>query len=554
MTYNFSCTSILCCTRFCGVALMGPILAIAPSQATAQSASPAATHTLQDRLRDAEDAAREARDAAKRAQEAAIKADQAWKDLREAAASAGLKLPDIVIAIVDDPAVAKPCSLDDADDRELLARDPRECESMAIHRSGVASKPRDRRGINTVIKGSSQSSNAELKLSFDHFFRLPPASNSDESFQRAAKSTFTVGVRAPFNKDDKTRATIGKLDELSSAVTLLASYGRAYYPPENLRYRDKLGLNLRLERLYQGADGKGLKTDCETAKADRAKLLAHKPPEPPKLPPTVDCAGPGLLDWIFSVDDAGKFRNPKAVEAYNLVLWSSPAAQPRHGWGVSGEIAKPKFNYYPFKLTDVVDAFDPAKTKTVIDPAFFPSDLSTLNVDDERHLTWSLKGFYFYHLDGGAGYSQWFKGTTFKGSIAWQREYDYDDGRKDVQVCPAPAAGIPFTTDQLCRKLNIAAPRRETGLILGGEVRQLFDPPAPFPMFAVAPRYTFNVANDRNGLDIPIYFATDDSGKFSSGFSYGWEWGGYNLDGSRKDKKSGFSIFIETKFDLNGAN
>jgi hypothetical protein len=517
-----------------------------------------------------------AEQAAKRAREAAVAARVAAEDAEKEAGNARLALAAIPTAFRPSVAPPVPEVITEAEavERKLAASelfdakdksDPAHCtaarrditllpytevaaacERLALQDDSITPfQSQTVTGVGTSIATAGSGSSATFTLRNIRSFRnLRDGPDGTDGItyrlQRTSRLTASIGVRADFNKDDKTAATIatfGERDRLTSDVALLADFGWSFS---------------RSERTYRTRDravtvAKELETGCRK-EADRA------------------CSGLDLVQWVFATKD-GAFDHPDAVKLYNSVFWGPPKDKlDRFGFLISGELSRPNFTYYPFVLTTIPDPFNPTKTKTVIDPAHFPASFGSLATTSEARYNWSLGLRGFFHLSkdrfdngisnlglgGLSNYFGWNAGTTFLASVAVTRDDQTEEAFKAVSICPPVSAGAAFATDQACTKIDIAAPRRKDGIVLGGEIRQQFVPFSFLPSMMVAPRLTYDVKNDEGGFTVPVYFAVDNKGTFTSGLRLGHQWGGRNLDGSAKKAETVVGVVVSAAISLDG--
>ncbi|WP_294302498.1 hypothetical protein [uncultured Sphingomonas sp.] len=136
--------------------------------------------------------------------------------------------------------------------------------------------------------------------------------------------------------------------------------------------------------------------------------------------------------------------------------------------------------------------------------------------------------------------------------MTYLRDDDIEKPFRNVRICPPQQTSQVFVTDGACTTVNIAAPVRTEGVVLGGEVRQGFKPMWILPDTLLSVSVTNNLNTEEWGLAIPLYFA-DRSGAFSGGLRFGHQWGGRNADGGRKAAESVFGGVVGAKVDLSGA-
>lgn len=403
-------------------------------------------------------------------------------------------------------------------------------------------------GVGASVAGGSSGSSASISISLARSYkslrddRDGVRDNTEYRLQRVSRLSGSLGVRADFDKEDKQAATIANFGEKDRLTSNFALFG-------DLNWSFARSERTDLTRNRAIGTAKDLAKEC---------LKAEKS----------DCEGLNLVRWIFEVDDGG-FTNPDAVKAYNEVFWGPPKDKfRRFGAGGYFEVARPKFSYYPFPLTTVTDPFDPGGTKTVIDPASFPANFSTLVTKSEVHYNWTLGSKAFFHLSrersiNSLGYINlqdrpgllgWNDGTTWIATVAVTRRDEIDEAFRDIEICPAPTTGQAFVTNQTCSKANISRPQRQTGVVLGGEWRQQFRPFWFVPPIMLAPRLTYDVRNDEGGIAIPLLFANDTSGTFNSGLRFGHTWGGTKADGSSKKSETMLGIVLNANLSLDGSS
>lgn len=379
--------------------------------------------------------------------------------------------------------------------------------------------------------------------------------------QRISDWTAQIGVRANVDKDEKARATIatfGSLDRLTSNVAFTAQFGRTLTTSEPW---DRITFD---DGVAHYAEMASTSVVSERAEKMKAELLGQC-----RKDTGSDCEGEKLFGWIFAVKapypgEPAEFAHPDAVKAYNAVYWGPPRdALPRFGWLIRGEISFPRFDYYPFALTQVPDPFAPGTTKTAIDPALFPTDFASRIVHDGRvNFSVGARGFFHVSRPRSRNYlrdtigafnslADWNLGTTVVGSLAYVRNDQTDKDLQQIKVCPVAQPGQTFQTDQVCTTLDIGAPRRTEGLVAGIELRQGIDVPV-IPPALIAPRLTYNTDSGEFGLAVPLYFASDDKGVFTGGLKFGRIWGGRDRNGVEKDADTRIGVVFGVKVGLDG--
>lgn len=506
----------------------------------------------------------EAAAAAKKAEKAAGNARLAADEANEKAKQAQAALDAINgVSIVSPlPPTPKPrdCSLDTKQGREAIYdKNPSECVRWALERQRdqnsknniATSKPLnepqkrqllDRRGFTGKFEASSAASQASLEYTkvFTH------RSLSQDNQQRISNSALTFGIRADI-EDGKKSAQLASLDSLSSGLVAKLAFGRNYY-----KWEPKNEVLTRATKMYGEGSAEGVFDAC---------LAAQKKQKATGTGDPILCAGQGLIDWMFVFNpESAKFKNKDQVEVFNKVYWGSDEKVPRWGWGFEGEVARPKFTYIPFATVEMADQLSPGETKTVLDPALFPTDLKAATVPKDAKLNWALKAYAYKHWpqgelfgDANGFYASRISGTTLIGSLAYKREYSLAKAFKDLTVCPDGAPSQAFDTNLDCTKINAAAPILEKGFVLGGEVRQLLDVTRYLPPVGIAPRYTYAFDTERNGFELPVYFAFDGDEKLSGGLKFSHAWGGQDRTGKDIENETLFSIFFGTTFSLNGS-
>jgi len=556
---------------FLAVAFVSGVMTSTITFAAAQPAKLSVAEAYKQAEALATRAEKAAKDAAAAAQEAKEAADVA----RELADQARTKLPPALKPIRSPMPVAVPvhpkdCSIDDDAGRKDIYdidgtkndRTPNSCVQRAYENQAVRArqngivvkKPisnpekrqlRDRRGFTGKFVASSAASQASLEYTNMNFFRT--ISKGGE--QRINNSTFTVGVRADVD-DGKKSAQLASLDSLSSGLVGKLAYGRNYY---NWEERDSV--LKRAKKMHGEGTKQGAVNACLAAQKEQKKQNNVGGGG------AIECTGQGLIDWMFAFKpETGSFKNEEQVDAFNSVYWGAKEAIPRWGWGVEGEVGRPKFTYIPFETQQIADPLRPGETITVLDPAQFPVDLKTATVPKDAKLNWSLKGYAYKHWPAGSlfndnsgSYSSRVSGTTVIGSLAYKREWSIPKSFRDIEICPDLQPGQNFVSDVACTEINGAEPTLEKGFVLGAEVRQLIDVTRYLPQIGVAPRYTHSFDTDRNGFELPVYFAFDDDGKLSGGVMYSRAWGGRDSAGRDLDSENLFSIFFGTTFSLDGS-
>lgn len=420
-------------------------------------------------------------------------------------------------------------------------------------------KARSTTGFGTSVAAASSGASATFTLENVSNWRAVSVRDmgrrEDVEQQRVSRRRSAIGLRADLGKDDKSLATIatfGELDRLSSRVALFARYGRDYSTSEPFRRYGSAADGVRSTFVEERIGEAATKLTADCIKAGGAQ-----------------CSGLGLVRWIFEAKaETRDFAHPDAVKLYNAVFWGPPTVdtRPRYGWSIRGEVSRPTFDYFPFALTRVADPFKPGKTKTVIDPAQFPTDFASRIVTNEDHLNFALTGRAFIHLSNfrsrnavlnrGASSLLPFvdrtSGTTLVGTASFVRSDEIEKPFRDVRICPPPTAGQPFVTDQTCTTINIAAPVRKNSFVLGAELRQGIEPFWIVPPTLIAPRITHDFNTDENGLVVPLYFATDLTGTFTGGLRFGHRWGGRNADGSDKKAESLIGVVIGVSIGVDG--
>lgn len=398
----------------------------------------------------------------------------------------------------------------------------------------------DRRGFAGRVDATGDSTEATLQYTTSSAFRrlLSPKVRGGEARQQIVSRDWTFGIRGEVDKGEK-RARLGSLNELQSGIRGFIKFGQHYFVPES-----RSTVLARAEKKFPA--------QAAACKAEKATK------------PDLDCDGGGLLAWMFDrdADKNGMFARPDSVSAYNDVYWASGYEKPVYGWGFDVSLGRPKFTYFPFATTTITDPFNPSETKTVIDPSQFPADFASQTVKDETHLNWTVGGYAYLHgsSDGGPvflppDFFSWSAGTTLIGSVTYKHEWAIDEDFKDLTICPAPAAGATFVDPFLCAKgLNGAAPAKDPGFVFGIEMRQMIDSPwfRVLPPLGISAKYTYQTSNGRNGLEVPLYFATDKDGALTGGLRFAREWGGTKADGSPFKTDSQLGIFFGASFDVHG--
>ncbi len=468
--------------------------------------------------------------------------------------------PDLVARPKISPQIANASAIRDACpqggiDELAYIRAARDCEKAVLSKTDLKTfNAKSVTGVGATIAAATSGATATFSLRRSTIYR----SLSTRDFgttpnveqQRASRHNFELGVRSDINKDDKSIATIatfGQLDRLASNFAVFAEYGRDYSVSEPL------------VRTSKGSQW--------TFVSERAESLMEELAGQCRKAGGEDCQSTGLVRWIFAVKDGG-FANPAAVKSYNEVYWGPPPVDtaPRFGWSVRGELSRPTFDYFPFALTRAPDPFNPGKSKTVIDQSRFPQDFGSRVTKDEAHINWALTGKAFFHVStlraknytrnhGPSGlvpYVDWETGTTFFATASYVRKSEIQKPFQSVSVCPGPLLSGTFSTSQLCTSVNIAGPTTTDSLVLGGEIRQGFEPFWFLPPTLLSARYTRDFTTKENGLVVPLYFAEDDKGIFKSGLQFAHKWGGVNADGSRMPAQSVFGVVVGLSVGLDG--
>lgn len=479
------------------------------------------------------------------------------------------------------------------------------CERTLIGTQRInAFKSRVVTGIGTSISTGSSGTSATFTIGRAQVSRKTfvgdfGKANHNVEQQRSIRTNLEFGLRSDIDKGSKTNATIatfGALDRLQSNIAGSVQFGQSYSsaePYETVRGSFENGLITFHEK--EGWDSKSNLVSNRAAEVNAKLTKACTDSK------EIACSGPDLLEWVFrskawqacrlekivrkenpdfceanldkwvkhsaefDVDDPGEFANPEALKLYNTVFWGPPPrdAEPRWGWMLRAEAARPSFNYYPFALTKVADPFKPGGTKTVIDPALFPPDFASRVTKDDARLNLALTARAFFHLSRRRTFNQlaqsarglrrfagWSLGSTVIGSMTYKREDAIEEAFKAVKICPPASAGQAFVTEQACTALNIAAPRRTEGAVLAGELRQGIEPNRFLPPTLVSGKLSYDTDTHEYGAVFPIYFAADDKGVFTGGLRVAHTWNRINGDGSHKKPETLLGVVIGASLGL----
>ncbi len=475
------------------------------------------------------------------------------------------------------------------------------CEGKLIRDQKINPfKSRITTGIGTSISTGSTGTSAIFKIGRTQAYRKTfvgnfGRGNPNVEQQRTVRSAVEFGLRADIDKGSKTTATIatfGALDRLQSNVAGFLQFGYDYSTAEP--YESVKGI--------AGPDGVtfpevGRWTSKSSLVSNRAAVINEQLTKDCRKSEETACEGADLLAWIFrskarqscrldkkrdcsteelnafmrdtdllDADDPGEFAHPEAVKLYNTVFWGPPRdAEPRWGWMVRAEVARPRFSYFPFATTQVPDPFNPGRTRTAIDPALFPTDFGARLTTDVERINFGLTGRAFFHLSRRRSFNQiredapwlrrfagWTMGTTGVGSLTYKREDSIDEASRSVRICPPAVSGQAFATDQTCSTLNVAAPRRHEGVVLAGELRQGIEPNRILPPALVAAKLSYDTDTTEYGLVVPLYFAADDKGIFTGGLRVAHTWNRRNADGTRREPETVVGVVIGASLGLNG--
>ena len=544
------------------------LLAALPAAAQAQvpPVDAAMLQQARDALAAAERASQRAKDSADAARAAAAEADSKLAEARRLMAALTTGIPPAAASVgtasvATSPEAVAGCPNEAIDIRSVeYFRIAAACERRVLDGSDLNQfKARSTTGFGTSVAAASSGASATFTLENVSNWRSVSVRGmglrDDIEQQRVSRRRTAIGVRADIGKDDKSLATIatfGDLDRLTSKVAVFARYGRDYSTSEAFVRYGSAGEGVRSSFVEERAGEVATKLTADCLKAGG-----------------VQCSGLGLVRWIFEAKaETSDFARPDAVKLYNTVFWGPPPVdpRPRYGWSIRGEISRPTFDYYAFALTKVPDPFKPGKTKTVIDPALFPADFASRLIQNEDHLNFGVTARAFLHLstfrEGNAVRNRGVtgllpfvdrtSGTTIVGTASFVRTDDIEKPFRDVKICPPPVAGQTFVTDQTCTTVNIAAPVRKDSFVLGGEIRQGIEPFWIVPATLLSVRLTHDFKSDENGLVIPLYFATDQTGTFTGGLRFGRTWGGRNADGSEKKAESLLGVVVGVSLGVDG--
>ncbi|HEX8583362.1 MAG TPA: hypothetical protein VF680_03010 [Allosphingosinicella sp.] len=434
---------------------------------------------------------------------------------------------------------------------EMVKLDPNACRFDAEAFAGAAGRgtegtislpdrPVDRRGVTTQLTTSGDSATATLKLAGNIKFRKIPREPTLENFrQQNRRLSYSVGLTADV-ADSKRRIGGDKegakypsaLDRLDERLKGTASIGFNWF--------DRRG-----GATWQRDARNFLESATKACVTDQAKETA--------FPST--CTDAELTAWIFAESDAGGYRNPAEVQAFNSLYWGSDDSVARAGIGLTGEIARPSLDYYTFGTHEIADPLRPGKTKTVVDTAMIPPEFLTGDPESKRLWTYSIGAYGFYRF-GETGPRD--RAVTFIPSFTYKRAFEKP---KKVTLCPGPAAGTPSTqvvTSELCEEIS---PN-------GGDIKHFVVPaiearihlPNRFlgqwlvPSVGIAPKISFEQDidddNTRYSFDMPIWFGLDTAGKLNGGLAFQRQWGGVKSSGAPKEGETSLSIFVSTTFDL----
>lgn len=100
--------------------------------------------------------------------------------------------------------------------------------------------------------------------------------------------------------------------------------------------------------------------------------------------------------------------------------------------------------------------------------------------------------------------------TSIGASIDYKRKYKAAD---ELTLCQPLSGSI----QSQCYTLPDGAPTRQDAAIFGVELRHAFAAKSGASGLAVAPKASFDVANDAWSIDVPVYFVGDGAGKLRGG-------------------------------------
>lgn len=444
-----------------------------------------------------------------------------------------------------------PCSIDSPAARVRLRPNcvvehyPRSAgagSALSQARMTIEDRVLDRRGVTTQISVGSTTSTATLRIADTFNNRIVPRGDGAFS-QRAANWGYSLGIQSQLDSNRRARLggiaetdrnrRLGSLDRLDAGFSVTGGLSRNFFRRED-------------ETSFQ---------DRATAMADaaRAACRADQSASAPAAPST--CEGEQLIAWVFARKADGNFANQAHVDAFNQVYWGAHQRVAQFGFGLTSEVARPSFSYYPFQTIAVPDPFSGGDTIDVIDRSFVPPSYFAGEPTVNRHWAYTIGAYGFYHFPfHPSDRRNSHYGVTLVPSVTWKVSYQAPSA---YEICVPRLADL-VTTNELCRTVSIADGTRQRTWVLGLEARALFSGRRIFgghgliPEFAIAPRYTFDTRTDRNALDIPLWFAFDASGQLNGGLRFAWEFGGVDADNEPRRSATGLYLQFGTTFNITG--
>jgi hypothetical protein len=137
-------------------------------------------------------------------------------------------------------------------------------------------------------------------------------------------------------------------------------------------------------------------------------------------------------------------------------------------------------------------------------------DPTLVAMDKDKHTPWGVKAF------GSVLPARTL--STWTASVEYQQ--DYKDGSSKI-LCPTAVSGVSTT----CLNAPVGAPEDKEKLLVGLEWRSLvpISKKGPIQNLGVSAQLLYDERSDDWGVDVPIYFATDEKGKLIGGVRLGYK-------------------------------
>jgi hypothetical protein len=460
-------------------------------------------------------------------------------ELENAARASGAKLQKII-----EKREELKCSLDN--EEALRSLEPNDCRFLAeaepvrVQRSqgaiSLPDRPVDRRGVTTQLTTSGDKAAVTLKLAGSIKRRTFDRSAGDP-WQRADSISYSVGITADV-ADSKSRIAgdsekekdLSTLDRIDERVKLVGSIGYNWYDVEP-------------GDAWIARAGKMRDEITQACRKDQAAAETAFPST---------CQGPQLLDWLFAPDGKGGYRNPKEVAAFDAVYWGPAEKVARSGIGLTGEIARPRLEYFNFTTKLIENSLKQGALTKAIDLTNIPADFYTGKSSRRREITFSIGAYGFYRVGDVSVTS---RALTLIPSVTYKHAFEKPD---KVTICAAPPAGATIVTTEFCKAISpndgkivgSLNPALEARFYLPNSSR-LF--PWLVPAIGLAPKFSFEQRKDDNrrySFDMPIWFGASSDGALNGGVALQHQWGGRDAEGELRPKDTAVSVFVSTTFDL----